>query len=177
MLSLAEICQAYATDKNTLHCYVDEVYENLLAPIRLEAKRVLEIGVNKGASILMWKDYFPNAVITGIDSCSVRPIEGRDRINAVLGDAYSEDVLNQLSHDYDFIVDDGPHRLECFKFVAKHYTQRLKPGGILVMEDIQESSWLKEIQEAIPQGYQSYFVDLRKVRNRYDDLILVVNNS
>jgi hypothetical protein len=60
-LRLKEICSIYATDKNCLHCYVDEVYEELFKEFRCSANKVLEIGAYNGASIMMWKDYFTKA--------------------------------------------------------------------------------------------------------------------
>ena len=45
------------TDKNTTHSYLP-LYEYLLNPIKDSAKSVLEVGVSKGGSIKLWKDYF-----------------------------------------------------------------------------------------------------------------------
>ena len=39
-----QICSIYATDKNCLHCYVDEIYEELFKKLRCSANKVLEIG-------------------------------------------------------------------------------------------------------------------------------------
>lgn len=64
-LTLKQICSLYSTDKNCLHCYVDEVYEDLFKYIRTSVKRMLEIGVDNGGSILMWREYFPEASIIG----------------------------------------------------------------------------------------------------------------
>ena len=54
------------TDKNTLHSYLD-LYENLFADKKESAKHILEIGIANGGSIKLWKDYFTNATIHGID--------------------------------------------------------------------------------------------------------------
>ena len=37
------------------------------APLKTEPLRVLEIGIERGGSLLMWRDYFPNAQVFGID--------------------------------------------------------------------------------------------------------------
>ena len=46
----------------------------------------------------------------------------------------------------------------------------LADGGIYIIEDIQSELEAKKLNEAIPN---SKIVDLRGVKNRYDDLILV----
>lgn len=56
-LTLKQICSMYSTDKNCLHCYVDEVYEDLFKDMRNSAKRILEIGVDNGGSILSRSKY------------------------------------------------------------------------------------------------------------------------
>jgi len=42
-------------------------YERLLHGQRDASLRILELGVASGASLLMWRDYLPNATIVGID--------------------------------------------------------------------------------------------------------------
>src|ERR1051325_11492314 len=65
--NLAWLAAVYGTDKGaTMHRYVD-LYEKYLAPRRRTATAVLEIGVHQGASLRMWRDYFPHAEIVGLD--------------------------------------------------------------------------------------------------------------
>ncbi|MGE0223549.1 MAG: hypothetical protein AB7S57_09830, partial [Acetobacteraceae bacterium] len=42
-------------------------YERILALLRDEPVRILELGVSSGASLLLWRDYLPRAVIVGVD--------------------------------------------------------------------------------------------------------------
>jgi ubiquinone/menaquinone biosynthesis C-methylase UbiE len=79
-LALAQICSLYATDKNVLHSYVDNVYEDIFKDLRQSTKKMLEIGVETGGSLLMWREYFPNVTITGIDIKPCPQAIGRDRI-------------------------------------------------------------------------------------------------
>jgi hypothetical protein len=78
MKSLNEIYAKYNTespvdggDKGTVHSYIDQYYETALAPYRTTALRVLEIGINQGHSLMMWKEYFLQAEIIEIGRAHV----------------------------------------------------------------------------------------------------------
>ena len=65
--TLNDLAVRYNTDKRIgIHSYV-KWYEALFAPRRWQQLNMLEIGVQTGASIKMWADYFPNARLVGID--------------------------------------------------------------------------------------------------------------
>lgn len=53
-------------DKGSSHSYID-AYANLFKPYRNKKMNVLEIGVFYGLSLNMWKEYFKNSEIYGID--------------------------------------------------------------------------------------------------------------
>src|SRR5262249_23051211 len=55
----------YNTDKIT-HRYLD-VYDPILAPWVGKEVKLLEIGIHKGGSLRLWRDYFRLGVIIGID--------------------------------------------------------------------------------------------------------------
>src|SRR3990167_8698218 len=65
---LNEIGLKYKTDKSTItHCYLDN-YEKHISQWRDKEFNLLEIGVAGGASIKMWREYFPKAKVYGIDN-------------------------------------------------------------------------------------------------------------
>ena len=71
MTTLSELVNNSYTDKNTTHSYLN-LYQNLLQRKKETAKHVLEIGIGdfgekNGGSIKLWKDYFKNATIYGLD--------------------------------------------------------------------------------------------------------------
>ena len=66
--------QGFETDKGTVHSYID-VYEDVLAPYRKTANKMLEIGVFKGNSLRMWENYFEWADVIGVD-CHETPHDG-----------------------------------------------------------------------------------------------------
>ena len=67
MNDFTRLCLKYQkTDKHTTHSY-DTVYHQLLSGKRDSVTSVLEIGVREGDSLRVWREYFPNATIHGIE--------------------------------------------------------------------------------------------------------------
>jgi cephalosporin hydroxylase len=174
MLNLKQICSLYATDKNCLHSYVDNVYEEIFEEYRYSADKLLEIGVENGGSMLMWREYFIKASITGIDIKPCPQVENRDRIEFINKDAYNIELVDQLPDNFDIIIDDGPHTLESMTFVIKEYINKIKENGILVIEDIQDFNWTNILRRKIPNNFKVEVKDLRKFRNRYDDILMTI---
>jgi hypothetical protein len=87
MLSLVDNSR---TDKNTVHSYLP-LYESLLSGKRDSASHILEIGIYYGGSIKLWHDYFPNAMVYGLDiDLRCADYLQKDRINVLVGDAYND---------------------------------------------------------------------------------------
>src|SRR6185369_15852500 len=111
MTPLCELAQKYGTDK---YPWYTPFYDLLLRDRRDSVRRVLEIGIGTpeamshvpnykpGASLRMWRDYFPNAAIVGIDI--VPSVCFRD-VRIVTG-------IRIIPEIYDLIVDDGSHEPE-----------------------------------------------------------------
>jgi SAM-dependent methyltransferase len=151
-------------DKGTAHSYIP-IYEALLGPIRSTARAVLEIGVGPQAlSLQMWREFFPNATIFGIDVDSLWEVTP-DRIQFVLGDAYSAVPTEIASRQYDLIIDDGSHALHDQLTVIEKYRPLLAPGGLLVIEDVVAIELLRHAGGLV--------FDLRYVKGRYDDVLVV----
>lgn len=176
-LSLAQICSVYRTDKNDLHCYVDRVYEELFGAIRHSTRRILEIGVETGGSLCMWREYFPNATVTGVDLKPCPQVVDRGRIEVVVGDAYSYDTADSIHGGFDVVIDDGPHTLESMTFVVLNYLQKVRPGGLLVIEDIPDFNWTNILRRLMPAGHRTEVRDLRSVRGRFDDILMIVRRD
>lgn len=181
MATVAEVMNGKETDKNTDHSYAD-VYEEYFKDIRYTAKEILEIGIMFGGSIATWHEYFPNARITCLDT-DIRQLRHgifKARIRTIMYNAYCEEIVKDVSDvKYDVIIDDGPHSLESMKYVAQHYSKLLNKNGILVIEDVQSLDWFEEIRDSFPEEYQKYvkLVDLRHVKGRYDDILIVLKLS
>jgi len=59
----------------------------------------------------------------------------------------------------------------------KIYLPLLNEGGIMIIEDIQDPSFIGSIYSVIDmQKYFVYTIDLRVNKNRWDDLIVVIEH-
>ena len=146
------------TDKSYCHQYL-HLYEALCEPLRARALKVLEIGVYRGGSLTMWRNYFWNAHITGVDINPAPPtLSGLDRLSVLTGDAYSDPMIGQLEElgPFDLIVDDGPHTLESQVVAAARYSSLVARGGLLLIEDIANPDWVQQIARAVPVELQQY---------------------
>lgn len=169
------------TDKDTTHSYL-EVYQELLGDLYEKAKNVLEIGVQTGGSIILWRDFFKNATIFGIDVGEIpEKLKNDPRMIIFRTNAYSQNFIDinfkNEGIKFDLIIDDGPHTLESMKFFAKYYPQLLTDQGILIIEDVQDISWCDIIKQEFPEDLikYAYVVDRRHVKNRYDDILLILD--
>ena len=157
--SLIELCleNNYDTDKYDLG-YINEIYDNTFSKYRSNTTNLLEIGVQRGGSILLWKDYFDekcNIFTLDINPCSaISELEG---VTQLIGDAYKAQSLSLFEENqFDIIIDDGPHTLESFEYVISKYFSKLKPRGVMVVEDIIDISWTPKLVEiAESTGYSS----------------------
>ncbi len=66
-MSLEQIVDNTRTDKNTTHSYL-LLYESLSKNKKETAQNILEIGIQNGGSIKLWRDYFLNVTIYGLDT-------------------------------------------------------------------------------------------------------------
>jgi len=167
------------TDKNTGHSYVSHFYEDAFLPYKEKPINLLEIGIARGDSLLLWDKYFVNNVeIYGIDNYDMISLEVRNhpKIKKLFTEAYSQYIANMLP-SFDIVIDDGPHSLESQKKAIQLYLPKVNPGGIFVIEDIQEESSIDVLKQALPENLKEHsrFVDLRSVKNRRDDMMFIVN--
>jgi len=169
------------TDKNTSHSYIP-TYEKIFSRLQISAKNILEIGICDGGSIKLWNDYFPNAIIYGIDiNPAPKWLSMFDRIKTYQDNAYDIEFIQKTFIDkgikFDIIIDDGPHTTESIKFTVANYSKLLDQCGILVIEDVQKPSIMKDLVMVTPDEYLTKIncVDLRHIKHRWDDLLYIIN--
>lgn len=106
MSRLEELAKQFGTDKYS-HGYLD-FYEQHLPK---NPKRMLEIGVLDGASMRMWREYFPETELHGLDLFQYNPVPNKIwNINWHIGDQCDPLVHDKLRKlDFDVIIDDGSH--------------------------------------------------------------------
>jgi hypothetical protein len=135
--TLTRLANKYGSDKGSgCHQFTD-IYEGFLGPIRHEVRRVLEIGVWQGASLRMWRDFFPQAVVHGIDI--EEKVLNEDRISTFVMDQADRAQLAQVEGLYDLIVDDGGHFMDQQQVSLAALFPHVRPGGFYVLEDLHTS--------------------------------------
>lgn len=106
-MTLDELAIKYGSDKSSLAHNYCPFYEQYLPKC---PKKLLEIGVKEGASIRMWKDWFPETKIFGLDLFEEFPIPDIEGVQFYKGNQVDHLLLEQLrKEDFDVIIDDGSH--------------------------------------------------------------------
>ena len=130
---------AYDTDKIRSGCL--DVYDAILAPLVDKEITLLELGVYRGGSLKLWRDYFPRGTIVGTDSKLPPHFRPGERIQVFEGHhgdkRFLSEVANKTAPDgFDIIIDDASHIGEktkrAFWLLFDHH---LKPGGLYAIED------------------------------------------
>lgn len=150
----------FGSDKNDLHSYGD-FYNRLFADSNISS--VLEIGVLDGASLRAFSMTKNKPTVFGIDDKA----EASNIIKS-RGPEYTEAVEFFRNRDikFDLIVDDASHSLEDQISGFEKFGYLLSKSGTYVVEDLQSE---KAIEYFRSSGWS--IVDLRSVKNRYDDVI------
>lgn len=164
-------------DKGSTHSYIP-YYESILSEKKNDSVNVLEIGVQGGICLLLWEQYFTNAkTVVGLDIDTSRVQQkvhqqsiSTGKIKILQGDATNSQTIADLNDTYDVVVDDGSHRVSDQLSSFKLLESRLNPGAIYIIEDIQNDQEAEFLKNSIPS---SEIVDLRGVKGRYDDLLLI----
>lgn len=103
--TLQELAFMYNTDKSS-HGYMD-FYEKHLPK---NPKKLLEIGVKTGASILMWQKYFPDCEIQGMDLFQEFDKPAIPNVKWWKGNQTDQYILEQLRREnFDCIIEDASH--------------------------------------------------------------------
>lgn len=125
----------YKTDKaSNNHNFLD-FYE---ANLPHNPKRLLEVGTYEGASLEMWRDFYPDTEIVGIDIREPNGVEGVYEHKMNTRDVYALEKLGK----FDIIIDDGSHiQLDQQAFMRFALDNMLIEGGVFVMEDLHCSYW------------------------------------
>ncbi len=135
--SLQEIGKWAGTDKaSRWHDYLD-FYEGFWGRLKDASFNLVEVGVDSGASLKMWENYFLCANIYGIDISNVpQPFS---RAVFIRGDATDRDFMENIVRDLNpaLFIDDGSnrysHQIKIFEIVFPI----LKSGAYYVCEDLE----------------------------------------
>lgn len=162
---IARLCDVYGSDKGELktsghpypwdsHNYTD-YYSKLFAHCRKHITKVFECGLGTnnptllssmgvngkpGASLRVWRDYFPNAVVYGAD-IDKDILFQEERIQTFYIDQLNPTAIKNFWDevnvtDFNFMVDDGLHTFEAGSTLFTHSIDKLSSDGIYIIEDV-----------------------------------------
>jgi hypothetical protein len=147
--NLSKLALVYGSDKQGSHCYTQH-YQCHFEALRREELNILEIGIGGykdpkagGASLRMWKAYFPKSRVLGIDIYD-KTYHDEERIKTFQGSQTDPDFLKRVVEEIgpvDIIIDDGSHYNDHVITSFKILFPLLAPKGIYVVEDTQTSYW------------------------------------
>jgi len=138
-------------------------YEQHFRRLRDQKVQLLELGIDKGGSLLMWRDYFRTGTIVGLDLEHVEINDTTGKIHVYQGNQRDLSLLNRIGHEcapagFDIIIDDASHIGEITSISFWHlFTQWLKPGGLYVIED-----WRTGYSDGWPDGGKYKFRNAKK---------------
>ncbi len=182
---LCEIGRKYDTDKSahrdnvtdSRHCHPYTLfYDGLFRSRKKEPLNIAELGILNGASLLMWREYFENAELYGFEFNPILIDHFKQNFNNDRITLSNIDVTNKtsiikafsnLNVMYDIIVEDTTHQFEDQIKVIENTYQYLKPGGILIIEDIfkayNELDYIKRLKPILHHFQNYYFVELDSI--------------
>lgn len=145
----SELCLIAARTKAAKPDWYTQAYHRFFSEWRDRPLRLLEIGVLKGGSLLMWREYFPKATILAIDvnSETLRWNGNVRDCSVTLVDQGNPEALREFAARsggrFDLVIDDGGHHMHqqitSFNVLFPH----VAPGGAYVLEDYGTSYWTR----------------------------------
>ena len=121
------------------------LYEKHFSSFKNRPIKIMEIGVQNGGSLQMWRNYFhSNSKIVGIDIDASCKQHEDDNIEIHIGDQTDILFLNKLIEIYknfDIIIDDGSHINEHVINTFNHLFPFINNSGIYFIEDVHTSYW------------------------------------
>ena len=200
---LAQLCDLYGSDKGEVgrssqpypwdsHTYTD-YYSRIFSSSRYSVKSVLEVGIGTnnpnlastmqangkpGASLRVWRNYFPNAVIYGADIDRDVLFEEPRIKTFYMNQVDSQSVADFFTVigdiEFDIIFDDGLHTFEAGSVLFTQAIERLSNAGTYIIEDVtfQDLSRYKDFFAEL--SYDVDFVTLHRPKLPLLDNILVV---
>ena len=170
---LSDVLNKNGSDKCQSHSY-RYIYDGVLDNFNKEAELdILEAGVEQGGSLCAWKEYFPNAKVTGVDIVDLRlPEFIRDDVEFVLSDikTYTPD------RKFDIIIEDGNHSNFDALWAGEHLSKYLKYKGLLIIEDVQEAFMVPFLLWGkLRGGYVVNAIDMRRITNGHDNFAIIIH--
>ncbi len=140
---LNELGKVYKTDKvNQWHSFAGknylDIYSIYLNPLKQKEIKMLEIGIRDGASLRLFRDFFPNGTILGLDINPETAFKEK-RIDTYIGSQNSPEIINiifEKNPEINIVLDDGSHVNELTIASFNLIFNRLQKGGFYIIEDL-----------------------------------------
>jgi hypothetical protein len=198
--TMCRIMTKYDSDKgNSWHNYTG-VYSHLFGMLRNREIRIFELGICRkdpqllsskggderctGASLRAWRELFPRATVFGADiDRSVLFTE--DRIQTYYCDQLDSDAIRDLwaqpalRGEMDILIEDGLHTFPASVSFLAGSLERVRVGGIYVVEDINRTDlqmWHNQLPIYASQfpNYDFVLAELPNAINDYDNNLLII---
>jgi hypothetical protein len=173
---LSGLAEKYTTDKHYGHDFFDKVYQLEFDKIKESAKKVVELGVHEGQSINIWREFFTNAEIIGIDFEMNRAnIDDFNRVKLLEFNVNVGNTLIEFSNDnvdIDLFIDDGSHAMKDQQVVLAKLFKSIKSGGMYVLEDLHTSVSVKNDVNSIWKSEKNTItLDMLEMFNKTGKLV------
>ena len=132
------------------------IYDEWFKKFRDKDFVFVEIGVQNGGSVQMWKDYFgKNVKIIGIDIDERCKQFEDDQVSIEIGSQEDVNFWNEFKQKYprvDVLLDDGGHTMNQQIVTFQQMFPHIQEGGIYFCEDCHTSYWEEYNGGAEKQG-------------------------
>jgi hypothetical protein len=200
---LSILCDKYGSDKGSVkltsdsyswmaHTYAD-YYHDIFFHCRKNVTKVFECGIGTnnpslpssmgicgkpGASLRVWRDYFTNAEIIGVD-IDKDILFSEERISTFCVDQTSKKSIEKMwnmirTDDFDLMIDDGLHTFEAGVCLFQNSIDKLSSTGIYVIEDVTPRDLMRYKNYFFKLKYETRFINLYRPNTHLFDNSLVI---
>jgi len=147
------------------------IYDRHLSRFRGSKLKFLEIGVNHGGSLEIWRKYFgPDATIFGVDidkRCAGvgNPPSINIRIGSQADPTFLRSVVEEMG-GIDVVLDDGSHYVQHQRASFDGLFPLLSPKGIYIVEDLHTNYWRGQYEG----GWRRRSTFIEQMKDVIDDL-------
>lgn len=145
MNKIYEIFQTKLTKRCDKWLPYFDVYEKYFSKFVNQQPVVVEVGVQFGGSMQLWKEYFgPDAKIYGIDHAKEILDLDINGVTLIVGDQQNNDFWNQFLStipNIDCFIDDGGHKMQQQIVTLIQVWPKISQGGVYICEDTHTSYW------------------------------------
>lgn len=174
----------FQSDKNTSHCYIDQYYSPEFLGKQTLPLKILEVGIREGLSHILWEKYFSQGEIWGVDNGESGfdwPILNGSSVKIFKENAYSTIFTDKLPKEYfDYIIEDGSHLPEHQLKSIELYLPLIKSEGKLIIEDVGNINLANQLKQTALKNKMTKevkIVDLRHIKNRWDDILIEITKK